>query len=85
MVKKGKYVYSLSRRKFRLTDSGMVRSLRANFSMEMKSHRDWHIEEDTGKMEQVRFSDYVFEKVGGGVTQARQWKFKKIKAPYFDH
>ena len=35
--------------------------------------------EDTRKMEQVKFSYSVFEKVGGGVTHASQWKFDEMK------
>ena len=39
--------------------------------------------EDTRKMEQVKFSYSVFEKVGGGVIQASQWKFEKMKLIIF--
>ena len=39
--------------------------------------------EDSRKFDQGNYSDFVFKIVGGGVTQASQWKFGKIKLSIF--
>ena len=52
-------------------------------TVSMSAQRLVRDREDSLKFDQGNCSDFVFRIVGGGVTQASQWKFGKIKLRIF--